>query len=288
VMPRSVSKRYPNVFGPINGNIYYPQIFRKNETLPTKLRRMFHLPAQRLNRIFSTAITKADVILCAGGLRTKSSLLAAGCRESIIFDTLDCGIRDEIVDRPRIRHEGVNFRFVHFGRLVFHKGTSLVIESLARTKHPIHLDIIGRGPELENCQRLTRELGLVGRVDFLDWFADHTDLLDSFSQYRGALLPSLEDANGIVVQEAMALGLPMICLNWGGPQLLIQDQISGYLIDPTSKNDILKKMSECLDRLATDADEAENLSSAAKTTSENWRWSRVIRKWISLYPSIPA
>jgi glycosyltransferase involved in cell wall biosynthesis len=282
VVPRSISQEHPNIFGPINGNIYYPDIFRHNERVSARLRRIFHMPAQRLNRLLFAGITKADLILCAGGPRTRNSLLAAGCSSGILVDSLDCGISDAILDRPRIVHSGTNFKFVHFGRLVFHKGTSLIIEALAQTGNDIRLDIIGTGPELGRCRQLVAQLGLGERVTFLGWFPSHSDLLDTFRQYRGALLPSIEDANGIVVQEAMALGLPCICLDWGGPQLLVQNGVSGYLIEPQSRVYIVEQIATCLDRMASDSSLAERMSLAARQAAEQWRWSRVASSWLSL------
>ena len=286
VIPRTTSKRHANVFGPINGNIYYPPIFRRNEMLSARLRRIFHMPIQRLNRILFRGLTKANFILCAGGARTRDSLLAAGCSPDILVDSPDCGIKDDILAIPRVQHSGTNFRFVHFGSLRFHKCTSFIIESLAKTKNPVCLDIIGKGPELERCQKLTEELNLGHRVRFLDRFTDHRDLILFIRQYRGALLPSIEDANGIVVQESMALGLPMICLDWGGPQLSIENQVSGFLIEPNAKNYIIIKMAEYLDHLSIDGDLAERISLAARERAEIWRWSRVARDWINLYARI--
>src|SRR5262249_19597105 len=111
VIPRTVSERHPNVFGPINGNIYYPPIFRRNESVSARLRRIFHIPVQRLNRILFRGLTKADLILYAGGARTKESLLAAGCSSNILVESPDCGIKDEILALPRVQHRGANFRF---------------------------------------------------------------------------------------------------------------------------------------------------------------------------------
>ena len=44
VVPRSLSKRHGNVFGPINGNIYFPPVFRDREKLAVQLRRVLHMP----------------------------------------------------------------------------------------------------------------------------------------------------------------------------------------------------------------------------------------------------
>ena len=82
VLPRTISKRHTNVFGPINGNIYYPKIFYHFEKTSTRLRRIFHMPIQRLNRILFRGLQKAQLVLYAGGARTRVSLLAAGCSNS--------------------------------------------------------------------------------------------------------------------------------------------------------------------------------------------------------------
>lgn len=283
VMPRWLSRRFPNVLGPINGNIYYPAPFRRHETLSASLRRRLHMPLQFLRRWQPFARRDAELILVAGGERTRRSLLAAGVDPARLVDSVDCGVPESLLDRPRIEHRGVNRRFVHFGRLVFHKGTALIVRSLAHTRQKIELDIVGRGPELEHCRALTRELGLDERVRFIDWYERHEDLIASFSGYRGMVLPSLEDANGIVVQEALALGLPPICLDWGGPQLLIEHGVNGFLVEPSSEEAIVRGIARHLDELAADPDLAERMSQAGRVAAEAWRWPRVIAQWIALY-----
>lgn len=282
VMPRFISKKHVNVFGPINGNIYYPALFRDHEKLAARLRRVLHFPFQKLNRVFFRDLSRADLIFTAGGDRTRTSLLAGGCQPQKLMDTVDCGIRDAILDRPRITHQGVNGRFVHFGRLVFHKCTFLIIKSLAKTQHPVTLDIIGAGPELENCKQLVKDLNLTERVRFLGWYKSHNDLLDSLSQYRGVVLPSIEDANGIVIQESMALGLPAVCLDWGGPQLLVDHGKTGYLIEPKTVDQITSKMAEHLDTLSQDGALAESMSLRSRATASEWRWSEVAAKWANV------
>jgi len=284
VMPRAISRIHVNVFGPINGNIYYPDCFRAHEAASARLRRVLHMPVARLHRLLFRGIKQASFILCAGGDRTRQSLLACGCPPEILVDSLDCGIKDEILDRPRITHSGTNLRFIHFGRLVFHKCTFLIIQSLAKTRHPVCLDVVGEGPERKRCEDLARELGMQERVRFFGWYRNREDLFDRLGEYRGVVLPSIEDANGIVVQEAMAAGLPVVSLDWGGPQLLIEQGVSGFLIEPRSIDYITTKMAEYLDRLATDGELADSMSRSARARAEQWRWSRVVTEWARLYP----
>jgi glycosyltransferase involved in cell wall biosynthesis len=286
VKPRALSGKHTNVLGPINGNIYYPPAFRSHEKLSARLRRQFHMPMQAFNRLFVRGFTRTDLIFWAGGDRTRKSLIARGCVPARLYETLDCGIKEELLERPRVTHAGTNRRFVHFGRLVFHKGTALIIESLAKTRTPVTLDIIGRGPELARCRALALALNVGHRVTFMDWYESHAELLDSLRGYRALVLPTIEDANGIVVQEAMAVGLPSICLDWGGPQLLVQDGISGFLVAAESHEQITTDMAERMDRLGEDGPLAEAMSIAGRQSAQRWAWSNVAKEWLAAYPDV--
>lgn len=280
VAPRALSRTHLNVMGPINGNIYYPATFRQHESTLARWRRRTHMPLQRLQRAIYSSIGRADLILVAGGERTRASLVTAGCTTGQMRDTFDCGVDQALLDQPRIEHSGENFRFVQFGRLVFHKGTALVIEALKHTDPRIGLDIVGRGPELERCMALAEALKLGDRVRFLDWYPRREDLLATLPAYRGMVLPTLEDANGMVVQESMAMGLPSICLDWGGPQLLIEHGVSGFLVAADDAARIPQGLARHMDSLALDGALAERVSLASRVRAEAWRWSTLAREWL--------
>jgi glycosyltransferase involved in cell wall biosynthesis len=285
VHPRWTSNEFLNVFGPINGNIYYPKAFRKFESSSAKLRRLLHFPIQYANRLFSRGIANADLVLAAGGERTIDSLSAAGVPRSKIFETSDCGIPDAICRsaNPSMASKG---RFIHFGRLVFHKGTALAIEAVAKAGGGVTLDIVGRGPELNRCKALVRSLGVEERVRFLDWYEKREDLVASFVNYCGMILPSIEDANGIVVQESMAAGLVPICLNWGGPQLLIEDSVSGFLVSPEPLAEVVPALANSLNRLAKEPNLAVKMSASASRRAKQWSWNLLVKQWTAKYMSL--
>ncbi len=287
VLPRTISKNHTNSFGPINGNIHYPPVFHYRESYMGKLKRLLHFPLQKISAMTFNQLSRAEMIFVAGGDRTTDSLIAAGCEEVNLIDTIDCGIEDRILKRSRISHDGENLHFVHFGRLVNFKGTDLIIRALAKTALPIKLDIIGDGPELQHCQELAKTLGLSSRVSFIPW-RSHGDLLDSLSDYRAFILPSLADSNGIVVQEAMALGLPTICLDWGGPQLLVDHQENGYLVPVGEEEVMLANMAACIDDLAHNGQKAERFSIAARSKAQEWQWTAVAKEWLSHLSTIES
>ena len=277
------------VIGPINGNIHYPPAFRHREKLAYKVRRWLHPAMQFLHRFSFSGKRKANALLVAGGQRTYESLRMAGCSEHQFVDSIDSGVLNRLYDLPRITHSGKNLRFYHNGRLVEHKGTDLIVKSLARTRNPIELDIIGRGPELQNLRSLAASLQLGDRVKFIEWVPDHTELARMLRDYRAFVFPSLAEANGIVVQEAMIQGLPVIACNWGGPALLVTPE-TGVLIDPVSEEHVIAELAAAMDLLAEDGELAERMSVNARALGriKGFLWPDVIRNWRPIYTRISA
>jgi len=279
--------RIPNatvVIGPLDGNIHYPPGLRNREPIGYRVQRRLHPVLQFLNRVLFSGKRHANVLLVAGGERTRQSLLTAGCREEHFVNSMCSGVPDLLYETPRITHSGRNLRFVHNGRLVSHKGVDLIIKSLQRTRNPIELDIIGRGPELDKLKVLSREPSLQNRVRFVDWVADHRDLAGALRRYRAFVFPSLAEAHGIVVQEAMVMGLPVIALNWGGPSLLVTPE-TGILIEPLGEEYVIDKLAEAMDSLAEDGDLAERMSYAGRqhAVENEFLWSSIIREWSTHY-----
>jgi glycosyltransferase involved in cell wall biosynthesis len=272
------------VIGPINGNIHYPPAMRSREGTGYRVRRVLHPVSQFLHRLFFSGKQTADALLVAGGARTYESLRMAGCRDGQFVDSIDSGVMDRIGAAPRVVHSGRNPRFVHNGRLAPHKGTDLIIRALKLTRNPVTLDIIGRGPTLESLKTLTGELKLTDRVTFIEWFSDHSKLAEALRTYRAFVMPSLCEANGIVVQEAMVMGLPVIAADWGGPALLVTPEC-GFLIPVTDEQTLISGLAEAMDRLAEDGELAERMSVAGRRRAieDGYLWPGVIRNWTKTY-----
>lgn len=104
-------------------------------------------------------------------------------------------------------------------RLLPWKGTALALRAL------VHLPgwrllVCGEGPDERRLHRLTAALGLTGRVRFLGR-VPRPDLLRTMREDATIFLfPSLREEAGWVVAEAIASGLPVVCLDRGGPPLL--------------------------------------------------------------------
>ena len=77
--------------------------------------------------------------------------------------------------------------------------------------------IVGDGPERDNLERMTVELGLAGRVLFTGQLP-HEDVWSYFGACDIFVLPSWTEGFGIVYVEALSLGKPVVgCEGAGGP-----------------------------------------------------------------------
>jgi glycosyltransferase involved in cell wall biosynthesis len=139
---------------------------------------------------------------------------------------------DEAGARARVRAErGVpDDRLVALfvGRDFERKGLSTAIESIARCRAPVELWVVGggqAGPYRETAGRL----GIAERVHFFG--SRPADELGSW--YAAAdvlLLPSLQDAWGLTVVEAMAAGRVAVASEYAGSHEAIEPGLTGYVV----------------------------------------------------------
>jgi alpha-maltose-1-phosphate synthase len=282
VQPRFPPKSYDVVMGPLTGAIYFPPGFQQRMPLLGKLKQRFHGVTQRLFGVLSGEKKRARVVLVSGYERTRKSLLDAGCQPHQLKDVVDSGVFAKIAEMGRVQHTGKNLGFICSGRLVDLKGVDLAIRAVARTRQPVTLTICGDGPERARLEQLAAELEIADRVRFKGWM-QHDQLIETIRTHRGYLFPSLAEANGIVMQEAMMAGIPVVTLRWGGPAHLADDT-SAIFIEPTDEATVVAGLADAMDRLALDAALAEKLSDKAREIAKaRYGWPQVGASWSEFY-----
>jgi glycosyltransferase involved in cell wall biosynthesis len=112
-------------------------------------------------------------------------------------------------------------RALFAGRLLAWKGIRLAVAAVARPEAAgWSLDIYGGGPEADAVIRLARRLGVTDRV-VLHGVRSRGEVLAAMAQADALLYPSMHDAASWVVAEALSLGCPVVCLDRGGPAVLV-------------------------------------------------------------------
>jgi glycosyltransferase involved in cell wall biosynthesis len=103
------------------------------------------------------------------------------------------------------------FRFVSAGQLIHRKGIDLLIRACASLPESgWQLEIYGDGPERTRLQKLAASLGLASRTVF-HGTVSNAAVRRALADADCAVLPSRFDGWGMLVNEALALGTPVIC-----------------------------------------------------------------------------
>jgi 1,2-diacylglycerol 3-alpha-glucosyltransferase len=101
------------------------------------------------------------------------------------------------------------------------------------------LVMVGGGPQKEELHQLVRTRRISG-MHLVDW-SSYDGLPTYYSLASCFVLPSVSEPWGLVINEAMACGLPIIASrNCGCAPDLCRDQVNGYVFDPRSEEELTR------------------------------------------------
>jgi glycosyltransferase involved in cell wall biosynthesis len=151
---------------------------------------------------------------------------------------------------------------------------SQVTRSAGERAKPWDLVLIGDGPLKESLCQLRMQLSLVDSVH-LPGFKQYYELPGYFAHANALLLPSTSETWGLVVNEAMAVGLPILLSNRCGCALdLIQESLNGFTFDPY---DVLE-MAQLMTRVANlDKEACTAMGKASRRIIADWGLERYTR-----------
>lgn len=173
-------------------------------------------------------------------------------------------------------------RFVFIGRLISWKGAHLAIRALAEARRTVPaatLTLFGTGPAERWLRNESKKFG----VDDAVVFAGHVprqELTESLARYTSLVFPSLHDSGGLVVLEALSEGLPAICLDLGGPGIIVNNSC-GIVVSTADADEaqIVTGLARAMVSLATRANaEMGKLSRGAVARSNELSWAALTRR----------
>lgn len=134
------------------------------------------------------------------------------------------------------------------GRLGENKGIDVYLHAVARLGdgfNDVHHLVVGSGPtgQLAKLRALAVRLGIGERVHFLGFRNDAPALLGRLAVLVSA---SQRETFGRTLVEAMAQGVPVVATRSGGPAEIVEDGISGFLVDVGDADAIADRMARLL------------------------------------------
>lgn len=162
---------------------------------------------------------------------------------------------------------------LYCGRMVWYKGVSYLLEAynkLQKEIDDIGLVLVGDGEERKNYENYVKNNNL--QNVFFEGFVQQENLPEYYVASDILVLPSLSEPWGLVVNEAMAFGLPVISTDVAGVTYdLVRDGINGFIVKAGNSNELyntLKKL--CEDSKLREKMGNESLKIIKNYTPENW------------------
>lgn len=193
--------------------------------------------------------------------------------------------------RPGERDDGV-LRILFCGQMIARKGLDTLLEAFAKVadrRESIELVLVGREAELpkmlEGLQKRVRE-----RVDYRGFQAP-ADLPAEFERADLFVLPSRHDGWGVVVNQALGAGLPIVCSDAVGAAYdLIEPERNGVIVpagDATALAQALDGLLQQPAKLAAMGRESSKLAPNWSPQAGAARWANAIQSALSMEDRIP-
>lgn len=157
-----------------------------------------------------------------------------------------------------------------------------VAADLAEDVEGIHFVLVG-DHEGQGFERLCRErsrAGLEDRVHFVGFREDVERVLNSLDAY---VLTSDSEGFSLTTVQAMASAVPVVATRCGGPEVLIEDGRTGFLVDREDHS----AMADVLDRLRADPKLRAHIGKEARAEAERrYSVTRMVEQYEYLYRDV--
>lgn len=189
--------------------------------------------------------------------------------------------------RERIRREFNAEEFhllVHVARLHPEKGHHYLFQALneiqRQVSKPVLLLVAGAGPFEAAYRDEVRQLGCDKMVRFLGFRKDSADLMAAADL---VILPSVAEAFGLVLTEALYLGAPVVATRAGGIPEIVDDGIDGVLVPPTDTSALVSAIVDLLN----DEDRRKKMAGAGRAkVLERFRFEDMVRSYETIYEGL--
>ncbi|MEG3929508.1 glycosyltransferase family 4 protein [Microcoleus sp. D3_18a_C4] len=273
----------PVVIGPMNTSVKFPLAFRsrQNPTIDILIE-IGHQFVDFFNRLFPGKI-KAETLLVAND-RTKQAL-PSGVGGKII-ELVENGVDFSVwrSDSSLSRAATGQVHFIFLGRLIDWKAVDLMLEAFTPVvaQTDAVLEIIGDGDIRGELEAQTARLGIDSSVVFSGWLSQEECAL-KMQQADAMVFPSLREPGGAVVMEAMAVGLPVIATNWGGPADYL-NSTCGILVEPASREGFVKGLTDAMIKLAHSPELRQSMGCAGRErVGQHFDWERKVDRILEIY-----
>lgn len=150
-----------------------------------------------------------------------------------------------------------------------------IMETL-RTRMPgARFALVGDGPQFKEIQRSFERDWIT-----LTGYLSGEELHAAYASGDVLLFPSTTETLGFAALEAFASGAPVVAAEAGGLPFVVDDGLTGFLVDPSLPDSAWAKK---LEQLLVDAPLRAQMSQAARTEAKRWNWRSSTEAVVNVY-----
>ena len=189
-------------------------------------------------------------------------------------------------DNFRLRHgiERNRPMLLFVGRVAYEKNIPFLLDALERALARIPdllLTIAGEGPALKSLKKMAGDRSLQKHVLFVGYLDRRGALLDCYRAADAFVFASRTETQGLVLLEAMALGVPVISTAVMGTRDIVGAK-RGALVPEDNEADFARNIVKLLNDPALRA----RLGAEGRTYAAEWNASALARRLVDVYQEI--
>lgn len=170
----------------------------------------------------------------------KPFFISYNCTDNQFFSAACKQFRNDKKFRSRFPERNI----LYAGRLTEKKGVRQLLQVydilISKFSEPMGLILVGHGPLRSYIENEKKNHNW--EYVFLEGFIPYQELPKYYAIADGLILLTLYDRNPLVIFEALACGIPIICSERAGNAVdFIIDGENGYIVDPMNISDIVQK-----------------------------------------------
>lgn len=263
----------PNKFRRIAGH-YFKEGLREALILKLKISPLYNIFLRKLEVLILTHSMSVNYLPKTGNV--KNIVLQIGASDFTDYKNETATKDKEVLD---IYWGGILERW---------KGFSIILKALQYLKSDnikFRLHITGKGKDEKFLLNLIKKYNLENHVTLYGYISKSSQL-KIMKKCHIIAFTSLHETTGLILLEAMSLGLVPVILDWAGPSEIVTAEC-GLKIKPKNFNTTSLEFSNAIKKLYIERDRLSELSINAKNRIlENYNWNIIGDKINEIYLEI--
>lgn len=223
----------------------------------------------RFRKIHRKLLIKRAIGFVAYGKKAKEYLISLGAapeKISIAINTVDIDFFKNEINSNKYNISKYPVKcLLYVGNLTKGKRIDLillVIKELSTHRKDFVLKLVGDGSEKKYLKRLAEKLKIIEFMSF-EGFKQREEIVKYYAEADCFLFPSEYDIWGLVLNEAMAAGLPCLASIYAGATYdLIEDGINGFSVNFSETEKVVENVNWILDN----SEQAKIIGQKARNT----------------------